>query len=296
MREVRIDVDGQTIHGKLLLPDGHGKLLLPDGAGLFPAVLFVHGWGATQRHDLAKARGVSRVGYACLTFNLRGHSRTWRQVQTVSRAHNFRDLLAAYDFLAADAAVDQDRIAVAGMSYGGYLAVLLADARPVRWLALQAPAIYQDGDFDRPKRELNLDGQLSRYRQQPLGPDDNRALAAAARFRGDVLVLEAEHDRVIPHQVIANYLDAFARSATSVTHHVIAGADHGLSEDRWRRANGVLLIGWSAARIGAPGPRVRQAIGARSRAPAVEALAGSPCADESPQRTGAWRAASGAPE
>ena len=47
------------------------------------------------------------------------------------------------------------------------------------------------------------------YRRTPLTPADNRALRSAAGFEGDVLLVEAERDDVIPHQVIANYRAAF---------------------------------------------------------------------------------------
>lgn len=235
MSEARITVDGQAILGKVFRPDGEGPV---------PGALFVHGWGASQRHDIGKAKRLARLGFTGLTFNLRGHARTRRQVETVSRAQNFADLLAAYDVLAADDAVDPARIAVVGASYGGYLATLLADRRAVRWLALQAPAIYQDRDFERPKRELNLDGELAPYRQMRLAPEDNRVLAAAARFTGDVLVVEAERDAVIPSRVLENYVEAFRRSAASVSHYVIDGADHSLSQDRWRRRYGQLLARW----------------------------------------------------
>ncbi len=255
MREVRIGVDGQTILGKLLTPEAPGP---------WPALLFVHGWGASQRHDLAKARRLNRLGVVGLTFNLRGHARTRWQVHTVSRAQNLRDVVAAYDVLAAETGVDRARIGVAGVSYGGYLATLLTEQRPVRWLALRAPALYKDADFDRPKRELNLDGELAEYRRRRLAPADNRVLAAAARFTGDVLIVEAERDTVIPHRVIANYVGAFRRSAT-VRHRLIREADHGLSEDHWRRHDGVLLAGWLAGRLGLPRSRAAEAVGARSR-------------------------------
>lgn len=255
VNEVRIEVEGHRLLG---------KLLSPSAVAPWPAVLFVHGWGATQRHDLAKSRRLARLGFACLTFNLRGHARTRHQVATVSRAQNFADVRAAYDRLAAEESVDTTRIAVAGVSYGGYLATLLTRERRVRWLALQAPAIYRDEDFDRPKRELNLDGALPQYRRRRLTAADNRVLAAAARFTGDVLVLEAERDTVIPHRVIANYLAAFRRSAASITHRLIRCADHALSEDGWRRLNGMLMAQWFARRIGLPGQRVVDAVGARS--------------------------------
>lgn len=235
MNEIRIDVGAGRIGGRLLLPaevrDGH------------PAVLFVHGWGSSQRHDIGKAKRLVELGYVGLTFNLRGHARTRRQRNTVTRADNLRDLCAAYDVLVAQPGVDPERIAAVGSSYGAYLAVLLTADRKVRALALQAPAIYKDPDFDRPKTALNLDADLPAYRRRRLSPEDNLALRNAARFEGDVLLVESEHDTVIPHQVVANYRAAFA-AAASMTHHRLQDADHGLSREPWRRAYGATLGEW----------------------------------------------------
>lgn len=240
MNTVSIAVDEQHINGKLLGP--------PDAHGRRPAVLFVHGWGSSQRRSIGKAKQLVQAGFVCLTFNLRGHARTVEQRETVTRAQNLRDVLAAYDLLAAQSDVDLDRIVVVGGSYGGYLATLLTTERHVRALALRAPALYKDGDFDRPKRQLNLDPDLPAYRRRRLEPSDNLALAAAARFEGDVLIVESEHDTVIPHPVIANYLRAFG-AAASVEHAVLQDADHGLSQKGWRRAWGDVLIRWVLARL-----------------------------------------------
>jgi uncharacterized protein len=242
--EIRIDVGAQRIGGRLLLPP-------PPVHDRHPAVLFVHGWGATQRHDIGKGKRLQRLGYAGLTFNLRGHARTRRQRDTVTRADNLRDLLAAYDFLVAQPGVDPERIAVVGSSYGGYLAVLLTADRKVRALALQAPAIYKDPDFDRPKTALNLDGDLPAYRRRRLTPDDNLALRNAARFEGDVLLVESEHDSVIPHQVVENYRVAFG-AAASVSHRLLGDADHGLSREPWRRRYGAALAEWLSRVLPAP--------------------------------------------
>jgi uncharacterized protein len=240
MKTVSIAVDDQHINGKLLHP--------PDADGRRPAVLFVHGWGSSQRRSIGKAKQLVQAGVVCLTFNLRGHARTVEQRETVTRAQNLRDVLAAYDLLAAQSDVDVDRIVVVGGSYGGYLATLLTTERQVRALALRAPALYKDGDFDRPKRQLNLDPDLPAYRRRRLDPSDNLALAAATRFEGDVLIVESEHDTVIPHPVIANFLRAFG-TAASVEHEVIRDADHGLSQKGWRRAWGDVLIRWVLARL-----------------------------------------------
>ena len=250
MKTVSIAVDDQHINGKLLQP--------PRDDRRRPAVLFVHGWGSSQRRSIGKAKQLVQAGYVCLTFNLRGHARTVEQRETVTRAQNLTDVLAAYDLLAAQPDVDDDRIAVVGGSYGGYLATLVTTKRDVRALALRAPALYKDGDFDRPKRALNLDPDLPAYRRRRLEPTDNIALAAAARFEGDVLVVESEHDTVIPHPVIANYLRAFG-AAASREHEVIPDADHGLSQRGWRRAWGDVLVRWVLARLPAPSSAARSA-------------------------------------
>ena len=83
MTDVRITVDRQWIDGKLLTPG--------TPVTRHAAVLFVHGWGGSQRRDIAKAKQLVQAGYGCLTFNLRGHARTRRQIERVSRAQNLRD-------------------------------------------------------------------------------------------------------------------------------------------------------------------------------------------------------------
>ena len=154
-----------------------------------------------------------------------------------------RDILAAYDFLATQRNVDSDSIAVVGSSYGGYLAALLTALRPVRWLALRAPALYKDSEWNLPKLRLSSEQKLEKYRQQPVNPDESKALRACMAFTGDVLIVESEHDTVIPHQVIVNYREACI-SARSLTCRLIEGADHGLSTEPWKSAYTLLLVNW----------------------------------------------------
>jgi len=149
-----------------------------------------------------------------------------------------------------------------GSSYGAYLAALLTELRPVRWLELRVPALYRDDDWSLPKQELKKYG-LAAYRRLAVSPDQNRALGACAAFRGDVLIVESEHDDIIPHPVIANYMAAFEQ-ARSLTYRVIEGADHGLSERRWQEAYTALLVGWAGEMV----------LGAREGEAAVPAQAG----------------------
>src|SRR5690606_23808954 len=114
---------------------------------------------------------------------------------SVTRPQNLQDLCASYDWLVAQPQVDADAVAVVGISYGGYLGALLTGLRPVRWLALRTPALYLDRDWELPKRQLHDDPALGRFRRSAVAAQDNRALLACARFRGEVLLVEAEHDQ-----------------------------------------------------------------------------------------------------
>lgn len=229
---VDIAVDGQVICGTLFIPS--------KAVG---RVLFAHGWGGNQQQYLSRACAVAELNYLCLTFDLRGHARHEEQRDTVSRADNLLDLLAAYDLLAAQPGVDSSTIGLVGSSYGAYLAAIMTSLRPVHWLALRAPALYKDADWEVPKVQLHQDPDFVDYRRRPAGPENNRVLRACAAFKGDVLIVESELDNTMPHQVIENYRAA-CKAARSVTYRLIKGADHGLSEAAWQQESTAYLVDW----------------------------------------------------
>lgn len=235
--DVRLDTVDIAVEGERLL----GTVLAP--ARRLPGILFVHGWGGSQSHDLVRAREAAGLGCVCLTFDLRGHEANAAQWETVNRAQNLADLLASYDWLAAHPVVDDQSMVVVGISYGGYLAAILSELRKVRWLALRSPALYPDEGWDLPKRQLHRDFDLAAYRRRQVPVDGNRALRACSRFRGDALLVEAEHDEVVPHPVHESYRAAFSQ-AHSLTARTLSGADHALSEKPWQQAYTALLVKW----------------------------------------------------
>jgi len=228
---VRIAVDNDLIAGTLAVPK----------TGV-PGILFLHGWTGSQESDLRRAREMATLGCVGLTFDLRGHAATEEMRMEVTPRDNLHDALAAYDLLAKQPLVDRSAIAVVGSSYGAYLATILTALRPVRWLSLRVPALYRDKHWKLAKGHLDrLD--LEQYRSEQVSPERNRALAACSRFRGDVLIVESQHDHLVPHETIANYMSSF-RCARSMTYRLIEGADHALSEPEHRRAYTSLLVGW----------------------------------------------------
>lgn len=228
---VSVPVEASAIGGTLLSPER-----------LVPGVLFVHGWGGSQEQDLKLAAQVARLGCLCFTFDLRGHARTEEQRVTVTRGDNLKDLVAAYDFLVGQESVDKEAIAVIGASYGGYLAALLAAERPVHWLALRVPALYEDSEWDLPKAKLDR-MRLSSYRQMFLGVEANCALRACSAFKGHALVVESERDEIVAHPAIASYVAAF-RHVRSLSYRVMEGADHELSEPDQQKDYRTIVRNW----------------------------------------------------
>jgi dienelactone hydrolase len=231
--KISIPVDDQQIAGTFVAAQSKN----------LPGVLFAHGWGGTQEQCLVPARLAAGRGCACLIFDFRGHGRTFDQRIQITREDNLRDILAAYDVLASRPEVDPKAIAIVGFSYGGYLAAITTTLRPVSALALRAPAIYRDANWNLPKLKLHEDPELVLYRRRPVSWDDNRALLACVAFAGDVLIVASELDDVVPAPVSESYAAAFTH-ARSLISHVIAGADHALSDERLHREYTARLVEW----------------------------------------------------
>jgi pimeloyl-ACP methyl ester carboxylesterase len=234
---LEIAVGDQHIAGTLVTP-----------GTLIPGVLFVHGWGGCQQQYVARAREIAALGCICLTFDLRGHMRTQDMQKTVTREDNLNDIVAAYDVLLRQRGVDASSIAVIGSSYGGYLAAILTSQRPVRWLVLRAPALYKDSEWALPKDQLRKLQQLDAYRRMAVKTADSRALRACEQYTGHALIVESEHDALIPTQVIANYRQALTGTAT-LTYRLLEGADHALSTDADQQAYTTLLVSWLSEMI-----------------------------------------------
>jgi pimeloyl-ACP methyl ester carboxylesterase len=233
---IQIKVEDQHLAGTLLTP-----------ASSLPGILFVHGWGGSQASDLVRAREIAALGCVCLTFDLRGHAGTKSQFESVTREQNLNDLIGAYDTLVRHPAVDGSAVAVVGSSYGAYLAALLTSKRAVRWMALRVPALYRDDEWNVPKRQLDRE-VLAAYRRSVVPSKGNLALHACTRFRGDVLIIESEHDDLVPHETILSYRFSFS-GAHSLTYRTVSGADHALSQAEHQHAYTSLLINWTTEMV-----------------------------------------------
>lgn len=210
---------------RLAIPSGKhvlaADLIRPSGVGTGAAILFLHGYASDRRSNVARAQAAAEeLGTLGLAADLTGHGESPLSLFETGPDDHRRDVLAAYDALAAADGVDPARIGVCGASYGAYLACVLIGQRPVTRLLLRAPALYIDAnahDFDGRREHI----------ASLIDPD--LALGNLAEFDGPTLVLESEFDEAVPHESVQAYLDA----ARDGTYRVIPGATHALTDPAW---------------------------------------------------------------
>lgn len=218
----------------------------PAGAGQAhgfqrPALLVLPGWDDDGRAQYdALHRDLGADGWQCRRADLPDAQWPAAERAAVSREDTLRQALRDYQRLHAQ--VRPDGMGVLGFSYGGYMAALLAGMYPFDWLVLRSPAIYRDEDWSTPKEDLDKRA-LDAYRRQAHLPNTNRALAACAAFRGDVLLVQSERDQVVPGPVAESYAWAFG-SARSLERHMLLGADHELSQAQWRQTYHRIVLDW----------------------------------------------------
>jgi uncharacterized protein len=219
--DIAFESKGRRIAGRLYSPAE------PSGR----AILFIHGLHSTQAGygPRAEAAGAG-LGATSLSFDLSGHGESEGDKHSITLREHLAETLMAYDTLCAAAAVDPTRMGVCGASYGGYLAALLADVRAPKRVLIRAPALYPDDWLDLP---------LGSRRDRPEAPHSH-ALEAMSRFGGEVLVLESEHDEVVPAAAVRAYVAA----APNVRHEVLAGAGHRLDEPACEAAFVRWLLEW----------------------------------------------------
>ena len=113
-----------------------GYLALPDSAGPHPAIVVIHEWWGLNDWVKEQAQKFAQQGYVALAVDLyRGKVATDRDTaHELSRGmpqdRAVRDLVAAFDYLAAQPDVNKARIGSVGWCMGGGLSLQLAIHEP----------------------------------------------------------------------------------------------------------------------------------------------------------------------
>jgi len=192
--------DGLEIEGWLYLP------AVRDGAKI-PLVLEVHGgpslaWGDSYVHEFQALVG---QGYAVLAANPRGSTgygeEFTRKVLNDWGGDDFRDLMAGLDHVIATEPVDEHRLGIGGLSYGGYMANW-AITQTTRFKA----AVSRNGISNLPSISLLSDQALwfdmelsgSGGQDAEMLRRSRSALTFAERASTPLLLLHAEDDLRCP--------------------------------------------------------------------------------------------------
>lgn len=236
MEDFSLEVDGLKLHGKFFCDSNKETK--------HPAILFIHGWESKQDRYFGLAQELADAGYACMTFDLRGHGMSEGDHKIYSRKVFLQDVLAAYDFLIAKDAVDSSKIIVLGSSFGSYLAALLCAERSVHSLALRVPADYLDDGFDEPLYEYRTKPEHANWKEKLHSDQETASLRAIHEFKGNVLIIESEKDETVPAPTVRSYKNAVGDSSL-LEYVVMHDAPHSISHyPEFQKEYAKIIFGW----------------------------------------------------
>ena len=193
-----------------------GGLYLAEADTPAPTVVLLHGLPGHER-CLDLALWLRGLGMHVLFFAYRG---AWGSEGSYSLHHCLPDTLAVIDFALAHPRIDRTRLALAGLSLGGWVALAAAASRPVvRAVVAMAPLL----DPQRPLGGQGLDDALAAEFAQPLraiepgrlqsewaalAPIDRLAASLADR---PILLVTAGRDTLFPPAHYAGVQDVLPR-------------------------------------------------------------------------------------
>jgi len=221
-----------------------------------PAVLLLHGVGASRNATAPNAAWLAARGFAVLTIDFRGHGQSgaaWRSFGL----EEARDARAAFDWLKRQQR--GSRVAVVGISLGG-AASLLGEDGPLPADALVLQAVYPDirsAIRNRISRLVTsgpaivLEPLLSFQSRLRFGVWPSRLSPAVAlrRYRGPVLIVAGEKDRHTPPSEARQML---AAAPAPKALWIAPDADHAEVSDLRTDAYRVRLMSFLKQTIGDP--------------------------------------------
>jgi len=226
-----------------------------------PLVVFPH--GGPEARDIYDfdpfVQALAAQGWMVLQVNFRGSSGYGRTFFKAGLKHwgdlMQNDLEDALQFVIDRGGVDEARIAICGVSYGGYAALMGAVKTPDRYRAVVS--IAGDADLSRTLAFSRLyDGPLSptyEYWQKQIGdPNSDRAALAAAspalrarEFKAPVLLIHGELDATVAVEQSRAMRDALKAAKKPVEYVEVPAEAH----PRWRDENTLMMVQKTIAHI-----------------------------------------------
>jgi dipeptidyl aminopeptidase/acylaminoacyl peptidase len=230
-----------------------GQLFTPAGPGPHPALIYVHGGPQRQMfpsfhyigyysNDYAINRRLAEQGFTVLAVNYRsgiGYGRTFRDApgRAWRGATEYRDVLAAARWLAAQPEVDSQRIGIWGGSYGGLLTgQALARNSDLFKAGVAIHGVY-DWSWPSPvKGHLNPSGYFG------VGEDDKELakasspLGAIKGWRSPVLLFSGDQDMNVDVVETVDLAQRLREQGVDVRTVIVPGEGHDfVRHSAWKR-------------------------------------------------------------
>lgn len=159
-----------------------------------PGLVALAGLSATAKRQTTDylLRDLGLLGHSSISFDFSGNGDSDGVFETSTLARRRKETLASVELL--DGA---SRPTLLGTSMGGYLAAWVAPIVEPAALILFCPAAYPAYANDVP-----FDGNLARPGRYPASP----AFVGIKEFTGDLLIIGARHDQVVPADVTEHYM------------------------------------------------------------------------------------------
>lgn len=261
---IELSVKGTLAYQKLTYRSADGLAIpsymfrpLESPSARAPAVIYVHGMehGQFSSRSLGRVEALVRRGYVVLAPDYRSSSGYTQEFHDAADygGREIDDMVAAHDFLAGLPEVDGERIAILGLSHGGYN-VLMALAR--------APDKFAAGvDFfgptdliwrltappgENPNAEPGDHEKFARMVGKSIDEAPELYRARSPRFLADqikapLLILHGDADSVVLVRESLWMVEALEQAGNrNFSYHIIKGGEHGYPapamDEAWRLA------------------------------------------------------------
>ncbi len=170
-------------------------------------LLILPGYTVAKASSANLAESVTKgTGAAALVLDYSGHGESPFDLQELTPAQNFLEVITAFDWLKEKH--PNKKITVLGTSYGSFHATQLTKYREFEKLVLRVPALYEPKTFYTKWQDIE-DSHAYRFRTDFSDYRTNPLLARAAAFKGSTLVIIHGEDEICPPNSTQAFVDAF---------------------------------------------------------------------------------------
>jgi len=193
----------------------NGHFLKGDKVGESCETVFLHGAGQSSRKRFEKLRkSLNEKGFPSLGFDFIGHGETGGEMTDTSLNIRTKQAMSVIDEHSPQI------LNLIGSSMSAYTAIKLTEMISVKNLVLMVPGIYTPKAYT-----VNFGSSFSKIIRLENSWHNSDAFDILKKFKGNLLILAAQNDHVIPQELLTMLFDS-AINANSKKLHIVKDAEH----------------------------------------------------------------------